>query len=1227
MLGFSALSEAPLSATAEAELPLVVVPVGAIGASPIGVYAIGQASITTGGTGVSDGDASAALVTVNATSPAPTVSASSVASETGLTITVSAPEATLSVSATASVTIPEITVTAPASTEAGSAISEAQAATIALTPAEAAVTGAAEAVFDDLIEVGVLSPVGSAGIGAFALASSNTVNITSPESLATATVGATLPEISVSPSDPSITLQTIEDRDNARLTTTRQLAGFKDFNYSFYDTPSETDRYQIVNKDLSCALHVTNSIKLNVVELNSDGTVASTLGSSAASPVTLQTSTAWAEYTSAHEITLYACYIASTQQGAELLNYKITVNLLNGTFGSWQQTQEFELGIDPLSLSGVTYENVSRGTAPVKPTATSDYNILFLHFDSIQGRHGLSTVTRAGSVSTTWYPNTVEDQADRNAEFIKYVDGTYTNFAVPVAYQNLTDQFPIVAWGNNAEAGESAVLANQFIDNDPIFDSSQLIETNYFTNELEVLVSSPSASVSGFASVQSNQVTVTSPESSETGTAVAEATIPAINVFTPTARFEGIEIPDALPAITVTSPEAQASVSVTASALSNTVSVSAPELNVIIQTEDTVGDTRRVFITRIIGSQTISLSLPTLPAGSTWGLGPAADNYNYWIDWDKQILAGVYRDGDYVRLGGTLKAGKWSFDNSGNFTLLTSREIATLAKDHGEQGIVGWFGDDTGDAFLDNYDLIIQVPYSYLLTDNDTSTWRQYLLIERVLINFDDQVISTNSSFSGDQFAVGQIGDDIGFDYSQPALFLRDTVNVRDGSGVAAFRPTTGGYANQNLMYWGVRTTLYEGLSTSDYLFRAFESGNYNTSSIAQFDPSVYYQGLPSQTFHDGSQASIDRAAEARLLTNDILVFETEVQIQGNIDGQSYLVPVTSPDASASGLNTTSLPQITVTAPQAIAAGQGSATATAAIPQVTVSSPQSENTISSTAQAVSSTVTVSAPTSFETVVEIPLAKPPVIVSSPEPTASGSGQAESNGVTITVTSPEAVASQGSIASSQLVTVTVSAPDANGSGSSLAQSESKTVTVSAPETTESVVDEPSLPVITISAPEPTISITGDVTTSVVAPVVSIAPAEASVSAGSQADAQSNVIDVQDLVAQATGTALAESASNTVSVTAPEAVASPDTVLVSADLPTITCSAPQTENQISSTGPASLPEVTIEVPEAEAFEYQPDPDRTIIVPLENRALEVESEAGRLSVVEFENRIIVVT
>jgi len=169
MLGFSALSEAPISATAEAQAPLVVVPVGAIGASPIGVYAIGQASVTTGGEAGVNGSANADLPE----------------------ITTASPEASVSASSTISIAAPEITVTAPEPTASGSAISEVQADTIALTPAESVATGAAEATFNDLIDVGITAPEETLSVGSLVSVQSNTITITAPEPNATGVISVT----------------------------------------------------------------------------------------------------------------------------------------------------------------------------------------------------------------------------------------------------------------------------------------------------------------------------------------------------------------------------------------------------------------------------------------------------------------------------------------------------------------------------------------------------------------------------------------------------------------------------------------------------------------------------------------------------------------------------------------------------------------------------------------------------------------------------------------------------------------------------------------------------------------------------------------------------------------------------------------------------------------------------------------------------------------------------
>ena len=91
MFGIAAFSEAPISATAEASLPLVVLPIGAIGAAPLGVHAIGKSNVTTGGLARVNAVASAAAGTVTTTAPA--VSISSTAVPAGIEILVNSPAA------------------------------------------------------------------------------------------------------------------------------------------------------------------------------------------------------------------------------------------------------------------------------------------------------------------------------------------------------------------------------------------------------------------------------------------------------------------------------------------------------------------------------------------------------------------------------------------------------------------------------------------------------------------------------------------------------------------------------------------------------------------------------------------------------------------------------------------------------------------------------------------------------------------------------------------------------------------------------------------------------------------------------------------------------------------------------------------------------------------------------------------------------------------------------
>ena len=177
MFGFSALSEAPFSSDVEAQasLPVLSFPVGAIGASALGVYAIGRATDTTDAydlqyvengyweVGYAEGDATAG------------------------------------VSQTASASASEVSVQVPVAVVTVGAISQAQAETVSLTPAESSATGAAEAVFDDLIEVGVNSPEPTTSAVTSATAQPPQITLSPPESTETGTAvaEATIPAISV----------------------------------------------------------------------------------------------------------------------------------------------------------------------------------------------------------------------------------------------------------------------------------------------------------------------------------------------------------------------------------------------------------------------------------------------------------------------------------------------------------------------------------------------------------------------------------------------------------------------------------------------------------------------------------------------------------------------------------------------------------------------------------------------------------------------------------------------------------------------------------------------------------------------------------------------------------------------------------------------------------------------------------------------------------------------
>lgn len=698
MFGFKAFSEAPISAEVEAQTTVVVVEnVGAIGASAIGVHAIGRATTTVvGGTSAT---ASASIPAITVSSPAPTATVSVTGSASVPAITLTSPAPTVTVSSTASATAATITVTSPA-------------------------------------------PTVSAGVTASA--ASSTVTVTSPASTASASVTATASDattVTTTSADARPEAVQVTDFFNAdtRITKTQRSQGIASLTLTLpttivVDASVATDAsdagtytanyantvpFRLVNWDYQWVLSAShgkrssdtiNKYNLHVhtfdssgnltliyfqkhyLSLNaSGGATGNDEGHAIRGAVFMDSSIEAHSAASGADYYAFVPVFTNVGPGSDvgkyatvdvigIQNYNSKSPTITTTRSASGQTS-ITLGGFEGKLSSSTTDIVPIGIANWKhsestvnrsripwrgdwSTRSRQNYILWSYRQGSSGSYTyyLKLLAENGDIITV---NSTTNQSAHTTEANKFTDGsTYPNLLADNTFSNGTSALEKKAERNqslsgtfanlhsdiDADVNRTASLALTVSAPEPALASNAIASASPGTVSLSA--PSPTLSVSSTASAALVTVSVTAPTVTATSTAsaTASASIPSITVGVPLVNETVVEIPLPTPAISVSSPAPQATSTSTASATIPSVTVTTPQVSATsASTASATVPAITVTSPAPTASASATVSLDLHKATQTFTVTVQSTYYGnkYYIDGVQQASLSLHEEGTY----------------------------------------------------------------------------------------------------------------------------------------------------------------------------------------------------------------------------------------------------------------------------------------------------------------------------------------------------------------------------------------------------------------------------------------------------------------------------------------------------------------------------------------------------------------------------------------------------
>ena len=709
MFGFKAFSEAPISAEVEAQAT-VIENVGAIGASAIGVNAIGRATTQTTTVAGTSATASASIPAITVSSPAPTATVSVTGSASVPAITLTSPAPTVTVSSTASATAATITVTSPAPTVSAGVTASAASSTVTVTSPAPTATSSATATVSDLSSDDVtttFTPPVSIDFSEVNDSFSSDTRITRTVDLSDSSISdvTIYPGLTNSlPASTSITVSATQAGSSADAGT--------------YQIPSVASAYvsgyHLVNWDQKWIFNAvkakrtsgsnpdsTNKTHFMIHTFNDAGqltlhkfyrltdTVSNDAGYTGFQRTFIDGSvsvhpaipTGNGRY---HIIRPYF-YTVSANSTSTI---GVQIHTIHGydspypTISKYLTTANTGFSLGNLSYNNGTVVNVSSWSGYALPwrgdwgsrSRQNYYVVSYQETPSTVTSYYLKLLAENGDVISV---NQTTSASDHATEADKFTDGTtYPNLILGLGnidtFDNddlrlearaksnrsypfyntygVQDNARTVTADIDADVNRTASLALTVSAPQPALASNAIATASPGTVSLSA--PSPTLSVSSTASAALITVSVTAPTVTATSTAsaTASASIPSITVGVPLVNETVVEIPLPTPAISVSSPAPQATSTSTASATVPSVTVTTPQVSAT-SASTASATVPAITVTSpaptVSASATVSLDLHKATQTFTVTVQSTYYGNKYYIDGVQQASLSLHEEGTY----------------------------------------------------------------------------------------------------------------------------------------------------------------------------------------------------------------------------------------------------------------------------------------------------------------------------------------------------------------------------------------------------------------------------------------------------------------------------------------------------------------------------------------------------------------------------------------------------
>ena len=686
MFGFKAFSEAPISAEVEAQAT-VIENVGAIGASAIGVHAIGRATTQTAGVSTVSATASASIPAITLTSSAPTVTVSSTASATAATITVTspAPTATATTSVTASATAATITVTSPASTAGVAAVASATLPSVTLTAPEptpkviVTTVGTYRNIITTERYTGTPTSVSlSLPTGTFSVPSSASTFYSS----FTLTSGydkyyvdwTNRWVVAIGHGAPTTTSNTTGTTDYWRI-----IWGFDDYGnlsmqkinryigFGSVETQGQITNSIFIHGDLADAAVLAGNGHVGGADV-----VVYTVIESPKS--TTDSSGAAGDYLILHS-TAFSNVSSGSPSTTTRVNYSDTY-LQRNRVGA----------VNSFSPNYVSAWGTNAWVYPWRGDwSNRSRENYFVYSYKVGSNYYVDLVSEDGTVINVT-TTTTESTADASAA--NFQNGTYTNYVhqshftddgafykglaatsqlltnsilvpeidVEVEYHTIDTSWQEISITSPAGIARQDRTASATLPTVTVSSPQPTTGGNSTgagaVGTVSISTASPTVSISSTASAALATVSVTSPASTASGTAsrTASASIPSITVGAPLVGETVVEIPLPTPSVTISSPAVQPVINSTASATAPSVTVTTPQASVSLGIGVNVtlpSITVNAPAPSVSSSSTVSLDLHKASQTFTVTVQSTAYGNKYYIDGVQQASLSLHEEGTY----------------------------------------------------------------------------------------------------------------------------------------------------------------------------------------------------------------------------------------------------------------------------------------------------------------------------------------------------------------------------------------------------------------------------------------------------------------------------------------------------------------------------------------------------------------------------------------------------